>query len=144
MAPKNDEEEQHQLDLSSERFVFEDDVNSEYFLNHDDHEEISGNCGRAIVREFKRTVGTWWLKEMINFNGKTIAVSFFIFFAAVAPAITFGAVYSKVTNDAMGAVEMLVATAWCGIVYALIGGQPIVSRTKRVSAERRRPNIVRE
>lgn len=24
------------------------------------------------------------------------------------------------------AVEMITATAWCGIVYALLGGQPIV------------------
>jgi len=108
---------------------FDEDVKSIDFLNHGDHYETTmlGNCGRAIVADFKRTIGTYWCQEMTNFNQKTVAVSIFIFFAAVAPAITFGAVYSKVTNDAIGAVEMLIATAWCGIVYALIGGQPIVS-----------------
>ena len=64
---------------------------------------------------------------MINFNFKTIAVSFFLFFAAVAPAITFGAIYAKVTHNWIGAIEMIAATAWCGIFYALFGGMPIVS-----------------
>ena len=73
----------------------DDDTCTVDFLDHDDHED-SGNCGRAVVREFKRTIGTYWVQEMTNFNQKTIAVSFFIFFAAVAPAITFGAVYGKV------------------------------------------------
>lgn len=48
------------------------------------------NIGQGIVEDFKQTIGTHWLKEMINFNQKTIAVSFFLFFAAIAPAITFG------------------------------------------------------
>jgi len=94
--------------------------------NHHGDEGPTG-CGRGVVKEFKRTVGTWWVAEMTNFNQKTIAVSFFIFFAAVAPAITFGAVYAKSTNNYIGPVEMLTATAWCGIAYALLGGQPMVS-----------------
>ena len=99
--------------------------------HHED--EGNGNCGRAIVKEFKRTVGTWWCKEFTNFNQKTIAVSFFIFFAAVAPAITFGSVYAKSTNNYIGAVEMLTATAWCGVFYAIFGGQPMVSHKKSKS-----------
>ena len=78
-------------DISESGHGFDDDTQSIDFLIHDDEEE-SGNCGRAIVKEFKRTVGTHWVQEMTNFNQKTIAVSFFIFFAAVAPAVTFGAV----------------------------------------------------
>jgi len=84
------------------------------------------NIGQGIVEDFKQTIGTHWLKEMINFNQKTIAVSFFLFFAAIAPAITFGAIYAKVTNNYIGAVEMIAATAWCGIFYALFGGMPIM------------------
>jgi len=84
------------------------------------------SIGQGIVEDFKQTIGTHWLKEMINFNQKTIAVSFFLFFAAIAPAITFGAIYAKVTNNYIGAVEMIVATAWCGIFYALLGGMPIM------------------
>jgi len=87
----------------------------------------SESCGRGIVHDFRNTVMPNWKNQMTNFNQKTIAVSFFMFFAAVAPAITFGAVYAKATNNYFGAVEMLLSSAWCGILYALIGGQPIVS-----------------
>ena len=83
--------------------------------------------GRGIVADFKRTIGTWWWKEMTNFNTKTIAVSLFLFIAVIAPTITFGAVYAKATNNYIGAVELLLATAWCGIFYALVSGQPMVS-----------------
>ena len=63
---------------------------------------------------------------MTNFNLKTVAVSFFLFFACIAPAITFGAIYEKATQNWIGATEMITATAWCGIVYSLIGGQPMI------------------
>jgi len=82
--------------------------------------------GRGIKEDWDRTVGTYWLAEMTNIQQKTIAVTFFMFFAAIAPAITFGAIYEKSTGHYIGAVEMLAATAWVGIVYSLIGGSPIM------------------
>lgn len=82
--------------------------------------------GRGIVQDFKQTVGTHWRKEMTNFNTKTIAVSIFMFIAVIAPSITFGAVYAKRTNNYIGAVELLVATGWCGTFYSLVSGMPMV------------------
>jgi hypothetical protein len=95
MPPKQADNESMPL----EPVEFDDDTKTVDFLTHDDDYETSMlcNCGRGIIQDFKRTTGTWWYKEMTNFNQKTIAVSVFIFFAAVAPAITFGAVYSKVS-----------------------------------------------
>lgn len=84
------------------------------------------DCGRGIVQDVRQTLGTWWVKEMTNFNFKTVAISFFVYLACIAPAITFGAMYTKLTGGWMGASEMILATAWCGIVYALIGGQPMM------------------
>ena len=86
----------------------------------------SAMWGRGVVREARATLGTWWLKEMINFNVKTVAVSFFLYLECVAPAITFGAIYAKLVGGWMGAIETLVATAWTGIAYALIGGMPVM------------------
>lgn len=95
--------------------------------HEDDHHNRGGQgWGVGIVNDFKRTVGTNWCKEMINLNGKTIACSFFLYFACISPAVTFGAIYGKATNNNIGAVEMIGATAWCGIVYALLGGQPMM------------------
>jgi len=91
------------------------------------HKPASGNCwGKGIIADFKKTVGTYWKAEMTNPNQKTAAVSFFLFFACIAPAITFGAIYAKATHNYIGAVEMILATAWCGIFYAIFGGQPMM------------------
>ena len=69
--------------------------------------------GRGIRREIKQTICTHWCKEMTNLNLKTIAVSFFLYLACVAPAITFGAIYAKLVGNWMGAVETL-ACRCCG------------------------------
>jgi len=82
--------------------------------------------GRGIIKDFKQTVGSYWVMEMTNLNQKTIAVSFFLFFAAITPAITFGGVYQRSTANRMGAVELILATAWTGVYFALFAGQPII------------------
>ena len=102
--------------------IWEDECET---TNNKQDKETKKSSG--IISDFKQTIGTHWVKEMTNFNQKTIAVSFFLFFAAIAPAITFGAIYAKVTHNFIGPVEMIAATAWCGIFYSLIGGMPIVS-----------------
>lgn len=84
--------------------------------------------GKGIYNDFKRTVGTHWKAEMTNFNHKTVAVTFLVFITVIAPTLTFGAVYGKVTDNNIGAIETILATAWVGIAYALIGGMPLVSR----------------
>ena len=51
--------------------------------------------GRGIKMDVQNTIAKYWKSEMTNLNQKTIAVSFFLFFACISPAITFGAVYGK-------------------------------------------------
>jgi hypothetical protein len=92
MPPKHESQEDLKMSTSKQD---EDEVRTIDFLDHDDGNQGNG-WGRGIVKDFRKTVGTHWVNEMTNFNQKSIADSFFIFFAAVAPAITFGAVYSKV------------------------------------------------
>eukprot|EP00581_Thalassiosira_minuscula_P018268 CAMPEP_0183720026 /NCGR_PEP_ID=MMETSP0737-20130205/12760_1 /TAXON_ID=385413 /ORGANISM="Thalassiosira miniscula, Strain CCMP1093" /LENGTH=777 /DNA_ID=CAMNT_0025949833 /DNA_START=40 /DNA_END=2373 /DNA_ORIENTATION=- len=105
----------------------DDDHHDHDHGGHDGHAMRSGlGWGRGIVADVKRTLLTHWKEEMINLNGKTIACSFFLYFACIAPAVTFGAIYGKATNNNIGAVEMIAATSWCGIVYALAGGQPMM------------------
>ena len=92
-----------------------------------DHAGEPMRWGKGIVRDFKQTVGTHWLKEMTNFNQKTVAVTLFMYIAVIAPTITFGAVYGRTTNNYMGAIELMLASGWYGFTYALIGGMPMVS-----------------
>ena len=57
---------------------------------------------------------------------KCLASTLFLFFACLAPAVTFGGIMGELTGNQIGAVEMLVGTAVCGIVYALFAGQPLI------------------
>ena len=85
---------------------FEDDDSGNTTI--EDTDQSRSKCcgvkspGKGIIDDFKQTIGKNWWKEMTNFNSRTVAVSFFLFFAAIAPAITFGAIYSKVTHNYIG------------------------------------------
>ncbi|KAL1514462.1 hypothetical protein AB1Y20_003561 [Prymnesium parvum] len=81
--------------------------------------------GRGIVGDIKRTIGSHWCQEMKNFNQKTVAVTLLVFISVIAPTLTFGAVYGKVTKNKIGAIETIISTGWVGVVYALIGGMPL-------------------
>ena len=59
-------------------------------------------------------------------QAKCAASTLFMFFACLAPAVTFGGIMGVATGGAIGAVEMLVATAACGVIYALLAGQPLI------------------
>lgn len=91
------------------------------------HMDAAQMWGKGIINDFRQTVGTHWWKEMTNFNQKTVAVTLLVFISVIAPTLTFGAVYGKVTENRIGTVETILATSWIGCVYALIGGMPLVS-----------------
>lgn len=93
--------------------------------SHHHHRDPQG-WGRGIIQDFRQTIQKYWWQEVKNFNFKTVGVSLFLFIAVIAPSITFGAVYAKRTNNYMGAVELLLATAWCGIFYSLTSGMPMM------------------
>ena len=56
----------------------------------DHHSTEAQSWGKGIVSDFRGTVGKNFWIEMTNLNSKTIAVSFFLFIAVIAPSITFG------------------------------------------------------
>ena len=91
------------------------------------HMDPPQGWGIGIIKDFKRTVGTHWVKEATNFNQKTIAVTLLIFISVIAPTLTFGAVYGKESDNRIGAVETILATTWVGVAYSMIGGMPMVS-----------------
>lgn len=49
-----------------------------------------------------------------------------MFITVIAPTLTFGAVYSTNTENQIGAVETILATAWSGCFFALFSGMPTV------------------
>ncbi|MCP4172411.1 MAG: HCO3- transporter, partial [Fuerstiella sp.] len=61
-----------------------------------------------------------------GFHSKSVASTLFLFFACLAPAVTFGGIMAELTDNHIGAVEMIVASAFCGVTYALFAGQPLI------------------
>ncbi len=57
---------------------------------------------------------------------KVLSSTLFLFFACLAPAITFGGIMAELTGNNIGVVEMIVGTAISGVLYALVAGQPLI------------------
>jgi hypothetical protein len=67
-----------------------------------------------------------WLDAIIPGNrAKTLSSTCFIFFAALAAALSFGALFSEFTDQQLGASETILASSISGIAYAFFAGQPI-------------------
>ncbi|MGI9470945.1 MAG: PTS sugar transporter subunit IIA [Rubripirellula sp.] len=80
----------------------------------------------GIKADIKRRLPHYIADFKDGLRAKSIAAIVFMFFACLAPAVTFGGLMGLETDGAIGAKEMLVSTAVCGIVYALIAGQPLI------------------
>ncbi|MCH2131242.1 MAG: PTS sugar transporter subunit IIA [Pirellulaceae bacterium] len=59
-------------------------------------------------------------------QAKCISSILFLFFACLAPAVTFGGIMGLATDGQIGPVEMLTASAVCGVIFALFAGQPLI------------------
>ncbi|XP_065656522.1 band 3 anion transport protein isoform X3 [Hydra vulgaris] len=59
-------------------------------------------------------------------NIRCLVTIIFVFFATLAPTITFGALLGKKTEDNLGVMETLIATGLCGIIFSLFAGQPLI------------------
>ena len=88
--------------------------------------QFSGRFGGGIIADVKRRLRCYKQDFVDGMNPKTLSATIFLFFACLAPAVTFGGIMGDATGGQIGAVEMLVASAVCGVIYALIGGQPLI------------------
>lgn len=86
----------------------------------------SGRFAGGVVDDIKRRLPHYMADVKDGFHPKILASVMFLFFACLAPAVTFGGVMSVQTGGAIGAVEMIAASAACGIIYSIIAGQPLI------------------
>jgi mannitol/fructose-specific phosphotransferase system IIA component (Ntr-type) len=80
----------------------------------------------GLVADLRRRIPYYGLDFRDGLHPKALSSIMFLLFAALAPAVTFGGIMADQTGGAIGAVEMLAATAICGVIYALFGGQPLI------------------
>lgn len=82
-------------------------------------------CG-GLIADIKRRLPSWVSDWTDGLHPKTFTATLFLYFACLAPAVTFGGLMYLATGGLIGATEMLVATAICGIIFALTAGQPLI------------------
>jgi hypothetical protein len=87
--------------------------------------EWTGRPFGGIIDDIKRRIPYYKSDFTDGLNTKTIGTTIFLFFAALANAIAFGALTGLLTGNEIGVIEMLVVTAAGGIFFALFSGQPL-------------------
>ena len=82
-------------------------------------------CG-GLMQDLRRRLPHYASDFRDGIHSKSVASTLFLFFACLAPAVTFGGIMAELTDNHIGAVEMIVASAFCGVTYALFAGQPLI------------------
>ena len=49
----------------------------------------------------------------------------FLYFACLAPAVSFGTIASEIPNGSIGVVEFLLGSGIAGMLYSIFSGQPM-------------------
>mmetsp|Transcript_61466 Transcript_61466/g.73943 ORF Transcript_61466/g.73943 Transcript_61466/m.73943 type:complete len:596 (-) Transcript_61466:144-1931(-) len=80
---------------------------------------------KGIKRDYAARLPMYISDITDGLNTQCLAAVAFLFFACLAPAIGFGALFGTVTNGAIGTMEMVCSTAACGMIYALTSAQPL-------------------
>ena len=80
----------------------------------------------GLVADIRRRLPHYASDFLDGIHNKCLASTLFLFFACLAPAVTFGGIMGELTGSSIGAVEMLVGSAVCGVAYALLSGQPLI------------------
>ncbi|XP_028557596.2 band 3 anion transport protein isoform X1 [Podarcis muralis] len=94
----------------------------------DDDDPLSrtGKPFGGLVRDIKRRYPKYLSDITDALNAQSLAAVIFIYFAALSPAITFGGLLGEKTEKQMGVSELLISTAVQGVIFCLLGAQPLL------------------
>jgi mannitol/fructose-specific phosphotransferase system IIA component (Ntr-type) len=87
---------------------------------------FTGQPFGGIIADIRRRAPHYVSDFIDGLHTKCLGSTLFLFFACLAPAIIFGGLMHGMTNGDIGAVEMIVASSVCGVIYALVAGQPLI------------------
>ena len=86
----------------------------------------SGRLFGGIIQDIRRRLPHYAHDFRDGIHSKSLASILFLYFACLAPAVTFGGIMAELTDNHIGTVEMIVGSAICGVAYALSAGQPLI------------------
>uniref|UniRef100_A0A915EB49 Anion exchange protein n=1 Tax=Ditylenchus dipsaci TaxID=166011 RepID=A0A915EB49_9BILA len=81
-------------------------------------------CG-GLIADIKRKLPFYKSDFTDAFNMQSVATFCFMYFALLAPIVTFGGLLEEATHQRMAAMENLASGAICGVIYHLFSGQPL-------------------
>ena len=87
--------------------------------------ERTGRLGGGLIADIRRRIPFYIDDFRAGLSIKVLGSVSFLFFACLANAIAFGGLTSVITGGQIGTVEMIVATAVGGVIFALLSGQPL-------------------
>lgn len=79
----------------------------------------------GLVNDIKRKAPWYWSDFTDALALQSLATIFFLYFACLAPIITFGGLLGEATGQNIATMESLLTGAICGIMYGLFSGQPL-------------------
>uniref|UniRef100_A0A3B4F3T1 Anion exchange protein n=1 Tax=Pundamilia nyererei TaxID=303518 RepID=A0A3B4F3T1_9CICH len=88
--------------------------------------ERSGRLFGGLIKDVMRRYPQYFSDIRDALNPQCMAAIIFIYFAALSPAITFGGLLGEKTEGLIGVSELIVATALQGIVFSVLGAQPLL------------------
>uniref|UniRef100_A0A8C0LXC4 Anion exchange protein n=1 Tax=Canis lupus dingo TaxID=286419 RepID=A0A8C0LXC4_CANLU len=86
----------------------------------------TGSVFGGLVRDVKRRYPHYPSDLRDALHSQCVAAVLFIYFAALSPAITFGGLLGEKTEGLMGVSELIVSTAVLGVLFSLLGAQPLL------------------
>ncbi|XP_059915120.1 anion exchange protein 2a isoform X1 [Gadus macrocephalus] len=92
----------------------------------DDPLRRTGRLFGGLVKDVARRYPQYLTDIRDAMNPQCMAAVIFIYFAALSPAITFGGLLGEKTEGLIGVSELIVATALHGLVFSILGAQPLL------------------
>ncbi|KAJ8277030.1 hypothetical protein GJAV_G00070680 [Gymnothorax javanicus] len=92
----------------------------------DDPLQRTGRPFGGLIRDVRRRYPKYISDFTDALNAQCMAAVIFIYFAALSPAITFGGLLGEKTEGLMGVSELILATAVQGVLFCLLGAQPLL------------------
>lgn len=85
----------------------------------------TGRLFGGLILDIKRKAPHYLSDFTDALNLQCLATTCFMYFALLAPIVTFGGLLEEATHQRMAAMENIFGGAICGVVYHLFSGQPL-------------------
>eukprot|EP00569_Conticribra_weissflogii_P003183 CAMPEP_0171342382 /NCGR_PEP_ID=MMETSP0878-20121228/14208_1 /TAXON_ID=67004 /ORGANISM="Thalassiosira weissflogii, Strain CCMP1336" /LENGTH=701 /DNA_ID=CAMNT_0011845031 /DNA_START=279 /DNA_END=2384 /DNA_ORIENTATION=- len=84
---------------------------------------VSEEMRNDVRRRRKHYISDW--TDAFQKKRQVIPAVLFLYFACLAPAVSFGTISSEITNGSIGVVEFLLSSGVSGMLYSILSGQPM-------------------